>query len=112
MRHRLEVSHIILVIHIRRRKHRRIRRLLQARVTGKAISKVHREPCAAEKDRDQYCKKYHVRSALILDAGKQSIQKSHSITSCELGVRSEEWRKGRTIHIAPQYLSFYKTVYS
>lgn len=67
---------------------RRIRRLLQARVTGKAIPKVHREPCATEKDRDQYRKKYHVRSALILNAGKQSIQKSHSITSCELGVRS------------------------
>ena len=52
MRHRLEVSHIILVIHIRRRKHRRIRRLLQARVTGKAIPEIHREPRAAEKDRD------------------------------------------------------------
>ena len=60
---------------------RRVRRLLQARVTGKAIPKVHREPCTAEKDRDQYRKKYHVRSALILDAGKQSIKKSHSITS-------------------------------
>ena len=59
---------------------RRIRRLLQARVTGKAIPEVHREPRTAEKDRDQYRKKYHVRPALILNAGKQSIQKSHSIT--------------------------------
>lgn len=54
---------------------RRIRRLLQAHVTGKAIPKVHREPCAAEKDWDQYRKKYHVRSALILERGKQSIKK-------------------------------------
>lgn len=59
---------------------RRIRRILQARVTGKAIPEVHREPRTAEKDRDQYRKKYHVRPALILNAGKQSIQKSHSIT--------------------------------
>lgn len=58
---------------------RRIR-LLQTRVTGKAIPEVHREPRTAEKDRDQYRKKYHVRPALILNAGKQSIQKSHSIT--------------------------------
>ena len=60
---------------------RRVCRLLQARVTGKAIPEVHREPCTAEKDRNQYRKKYHVRPALILNAGKQSIQRSHSITS-------------------------------
>ena len=33
---------------------RRIRRLLQTRVTGKAIPEVHREPRTAEKDWDQY----------------------------------------------------------
>ena len=60
---------------------RRVRCLLQARVTGKAIPEIHREPCTTEKDRNQYRKKYHVRPVLILNAGKQSIQRSHSITS-------------------------------
>lgn len=70
-----------LLIHSKSSGTSQSRRLLQARVTGKAIPKVHREPCAAEKDRDQYREKDHVRPALILNAGKQSIQKSHSITS-------------------------------
>lgn len=77
-----------LLIHSKSSGTSQSRRLLQARVTGKAIPEVHREPCAGKKDWDQYHKKYHVRFALILERGKQSIKKSHSITSCELGVRS------------------------
>ena len=45
-----------LLIHSKSSGTSQSRRLLQARVTGKAIPKVHREPCAAEKDRDQYHK--------------------------------------------------------
>ena len=48
-------------------QNRRIRRLLQARVTGKAIPEVHREPRTAEKDREQYRKNtmYAPRSFLM-----------------------------------------------
>ncbi len=70
LRDAIHLRRMILIIHIRRHKHRRICCLLQARVTGKAIPEVHRKPRAAEKDRDQYCENtmYAPRSFLSAES--------------------------------------------
>lgn len=85
-----------LLIHSKSSGTSQSRRLLQARVTGKAIPEVHHEPCAGKKDWDQYRKKYPVRSALILEREKQSIKKvivsprSEAIRYEKCEMRSEE----------------------
>lgn len=75
---------------------RRVRRLLQARVTGKAIPEVHREPCAGKKDWDQYRKNtmYAPRSFLSEESSrfKKVIVSPHSeaIRNEKCEMRSEE----------------------